>query len=75
MSKTQQWFLITALWLILLFTIFSFYWFQLRPVNIRKICSKNADRVSSQISSGFYDVKKTYQAVYSDCLDSYGVKR
>ena len=75
MTKIQQWFLITALWIALLFTMFAFYWFKIRPVNVKRICSRNADKVSSQITSGFYDAKKTYQAVYFDCLDNYGVKR
>jgi len=75
MTKIQQWSLISALWVILLFVIFAFYWFQIRPVKVKKTCSQTADRYSSQVTSGFYDAKKVYQAVYSDCLDKYGVRR
>lgn len=45
---------------------FNFYWFSLRPQNIRKECYKKA-----QAQSGF---KRIINDSYEDCLMSSGLK-
>ena len=75
MSNLQKWFLILALWAVILAVVFAFYWLQIRPAKVRKICSKEAERFASGIKSNFADMIKVNQAMYSDCLSRNGVER
>jgi len=75
MSNLQKWFLILALWVVILFLGFGFYWLQIRPAKIRKICSEEAGRLAAGVKSNFADMIKVNQAMYSDCLNRNGVER
>ena len=75
MTKLQQWFLIIALWVAILALIFAFYWFQIRPAKIRRICSKEAEKACAEIKSGLANALEVNQAVYAHCLKRNGVEK
>jgi len=74
MTRLQKWFLIAALWVVILALNFSFYWNQIRPVNIRRICAKKAGEASRQIQAGDSNIHEFYRAIYSDCCRNNGLK-
>ena len=73
MTKLQRWFLIIALWMVILIFIFTFYWFQVRPSRIRQICSKEASRACAEVKSNLANMLEVNQAVYAHCLKRNGV--
>lgn len=75
MTNYQKWFLILALWVLLLFGAFIFYWFNVRPVNIRRMCSERAKACSEEVKSSVKNMLETHQAVYYDCLKQHGVEK
>jgi hypothetical protein len=74
MSNLQKWFLIAAMWLILSFIIFAFYWLQIRPVNIRRMCVKKANEASQEIKPSVSNMHEIYRAIYADCCRNNGLK-
>jgi hypothetical protein len=74
MTNTQKWFLIAAMWIGLLFILLTFYWFQIRPVNVRKICSGKADKAAQAMKPNLSNIHEFYRAVYSDCCRNNGLK-
>lgn len=74
MSHLQRWFLIFAMWAVILAAIFVFYWVQIRPVNIRKMCVKKAKQASQEVKLGFPDRQEIYRVIYSDCCRNNGIK-
>ena len=75
MTNIQKWFLIIALWLILLFSIFIFYWHQMRPMKIRQMCVQEAAQACAEIKSSVASKLQVNQAVYSDCLRKNGLDK
>jgi hypothetical protein len=75
MSNLQKWFLIVAMWIVILALIFAFYWVKIRPVKIRQICEKDAGKISTEITSGLANQLEVHQAVYSHCLRRYGIEK
>jgi len=75
MTNMQKWFLIVAMWLVILALIFAFYWIQVRPVKIRRICEKEAGKISAEITSSLPNQLEVHQAVYSHCLRRYGIEK
>jgi hypothetical protein len=74
MNKLQKWFLIVAVWVIILVSTFVFYWFHIRPAKIMQACSQQASKVCSQIRSDLTSVLEVNRAVYSDCLRRNGLR-
>lgn len=75
MSKLQRWFLIIALWVIILGAIFLFYWSQVRPARIRQACTKEANQACAEIKSSVTNMLEVNQAVYAHCLKRNGLER
>jgi len=75
MTKLQRWFLIIALWMIIIIFIFAFYWLQIRPARIRQVCIKEANKACAEIKSSLYNKLEVNQAVYSHCLKRNGVEK
>jgi Na+/melibiose symporter-like transporter len=75
MSKLQGWFLIIALWVIILAVLFFFYWFQVRPAKIRQQCTKEANQACAEIKSSLSNMLEVNQAVYAHCLKRNGVEK
>lgn len=75
MTNLQKWFLIVLLWVVILVLIFAFYWLQIRPAKIRRMCSQEAGKVCSEIKSSISNMLEVHQAVYSHCLRRYGIER
>lgn len=73
-TSIQKWFLITAMWAVILFSIFAFYWVFVRPVKVRRICAAKANQLSSEIKSGASMVEIN-RAIYLDCLRCNGVEK
>ena len=74
-SKLQRWFLISAMWAVILFSIFVFYWLMVRPARIRKMCAQKAKQVSIKVKSDLSDTLEINRAVYSDCLRCNGLDK
>ena len=74
MTNMQKWFLIVAMWVILLFIILAFYWLQIRPVNIRKMCAKKANEATEKMKPNAPNTHEIYRAIYSDCCRNNGLK-
>lgn len=75
-SSIQKWFLIAALWALILILVFAFYWNRVRPVNIRKMCAERARKLSTQFKSGtLSDIFELNQALYADCLRRHGIEK
>ncbi|MDD5291984.1 MAG: hypothetical protein PHY46_02220 [Candidatus Omnitrophica bacterium] len=75
MTKLQKWFLITALWAVILALIFVFYWVQIRPASIRQFCTKEAAKACAEIKSSVSSMLEVNRAVYSDCLSKHGIEK
>jgi len=70
--------------IILVISAFAFYWYELRPENIRKSCSKDAAD-SAVISTQNYEVLNTLKReekqnelmkdFYSNCIKSKGLEK
>lgn len=75
MTILQKWFLITALWVVILISAFVFYWSQVRPAKIRQLCTKEAAQVCAEIKSSVANMLEVNQAVYSHCLERNGLER
>lgn len=73
MTKTKEWFLILALWALIIFGIFAFYWLLVRPGNIRKMCAEKARQVSVGTKAGLSGMLEINRAVYLDCLRCNGI--
>lgn len=74
MTNLQKWFLIIAMWAVILFIVFAFYWTQIRPVKIRQICAKRASIVSEKMNTGLSNALEVHQAVYAECCRKNGLK-
>jgi hypothetical protein len=74
-TKLQRWFLIIAMWAVILFSIFAFYWMMVRPSKIRQMCSQKAKQVSAKVTSDLSDTLEVNRAVYLDCLRSNGLDK
>ena len=75
MAHLQKWFLILALWVVILFTIFAFYWILIRPSRVRQMCAEKAKQVSAGVNSGISSMLEVNRAVYLDCLRSNGIDK
>jgi hypothetical protein len=75
MTNLQKWFLIVALWLGILAAIFAFYWMQVRPGNIRRMCVEKAKEVSFGAKSGVVTMLEINRAIYFDCLRCNGLEK
>jgi flagellar biosynthesis/type III secretory pathway M-ring protein FliF/YscJ len=75
MSTLQKWFLITALWIVILLVGFVFYWTQVRPAKIRQLCTKEAAQACAEIKSSVANMLEVNQAVYSHCLKRNGLEK
>lgn len=73
-TNIQKWFLILAMWAVILFSIFAFYWVFVRPVKVRRICAARANQLSSEIKSG-NNLVEINRAIYLDCLRCNGVEK
>lgn len=73
MSNLQRWFLIVALWMVILGFTFSFYWSQVRPVGIRKMCAKKATLASKEMKPDMSS-HELYRVIYSDCCRNNGIR-
>jgi hypothetical protein len=74
-TKLQRWFLIIAMWAVILFSIFAFYWMMVRPAKIRQMCAQKAKQVSKNVTSGLSDTLEVNRAIYLDCLRSNGLDK
>lgn len=74
MTNIQKWFLIWAMWVVILALIFTFYWNQVRPINIRKMCGKRAAQATQAIKPSGSNIHEIYRAIYSDCCRNNGLK-
>lgn len=75
-TSVQKWFLIAAMWAVIIILVFAFYWNRVRPVNIRRMCAQKACRLSTEFKSGkLSDVLELNQAVYADCLRRNGIEK
>ncbi|MCX5702598.1 MAG: hypothetical protein NTW64_06480 [Candidatus Omnitrophica bacterium] len=74
-TKLQRWFLIVAMWAVILFSIFVFYWMMVRPSKIRQMCVQKAKQVSAKVTSDLSDTLEINRAVYLDCLRSNGLDK
>jgi hypothetical protein len=75
MTNLQKWFLIIGMWAVILTVIFGFYWTQVRPARIRRLCSAYANKSAAEIKSGIPNMLDVSRAVYSDCLKRNGIER
>ncbi|MCX5700651.1 MAG: hypothetical protein NTZ63_03840 [Candidatus Omnitrophica bacterium] len=75
MTIIQRWFLIIALWALILITAFGFYWFYIRPARIRQICTKEANQACAEIKSSLNNMLEVNQAVYAHCLRRNGIEK
>lgn len=73
MAKIKEWFLIAAMWVVIVFAIFAFYWLLVRPGNIRKMCAAKAKQVSVETKTGLSSMLEINRAVYMDCLRCNGL--
>lgn len=64
MSNIQRWFMIMAMWVVIIFMVFAFYWVLVRPVGIRRMCAKKARQVSTGTKSGLDNMLEINRAVY-----------
>lgn len=74
-TKLQKWFLIVAMWAVILFSIFVFYWIMVRPAKIRRMCAQRAKQVSAKVKSVLSDTLEINRAVYLDCLRCNGLDK
>jgi len=74
MTNLQKWFLIIAMWAGILILAMGLYWTQMRPVRIKQMCAKRADKVSIGMKSGLSNTLEVHQAVYSECCRKNGIK-
>ena len=74
MTNLQKWFLIVAMWVVILALILVFYWVQIRPVNIRRMCAKKANEASQEIKPNVPNMHDIYRAIYSDCCRNNGLR-
>ncbi len=75
MTNLQKWFLIVAMWAVILFSIFVFYWTLVRPVKIRQNCAQKAKQISEGTKSGLSNMLEINRAIYLDCLKCNGIDR
>lgn len=75
LTKLQRWFLIIAMWMVILFAVFVFYWMMVRPARIRRMCTEKARQVSVKVKSDIRDTLEINRAVYLDCLRCYGLDK
>jgi len=75
MSKLQKWFLIVAMWVIILFVILVFYWVLVRPARIRQMCAAKAKQVSTETKMGIANMLEINRAIYLDCLRCNGIDK
>jgi len=75
MTTIQKWFLIVALWVVIVALIFAFYWLQIRPAKIRQLCTNEAAQACAEIKSNVSNMLEVNQAVYSYCLRRHGVEK
>lgn len=75
MTNLQKWFLIVAMWVVILFAIFAFYWILIRPVKIRKMCAEKARQVSEGTKAGLSHMLEINRAIYLDCLRCNGIDK
>lgn len=59
--------------LVLLLIAGSFYWFQLRPANIRSYCNWNVRWGPDKPSGYNSQIEKKYDYLYKSCLRSKGI--
>ncbi|MDD5167058.1 MAG: hypothetical protein PHQ57_06715 [Candidatus Omnitrophica bacterium] len=75
MTNIQKWFLIVAMWIVILFLIFAFYWVLVRPAKIRRMCAEKAKQVSAETKSGLSNMLEINRAIYLDCLRCNGIDK
>jgi len=75
MTNLQKWFLIVAMWVVILFSISAFYWVLVRPVKIRKMCAEKARQVSEKTKSDLSNMLEINRAIYLDCLRCNGIDK
>lgn len=59
--------------LLLLIIIFAFYWYEWRPVKIRKQC--NIEAKEKNPTQLFQKINMDYENIYKQCLRKNGVKK
>lgn len=74
-TKLQRWFLIGAMWAVILFSTFVFYWMMVRPALIRKMCAQKARQFAVKAKSDLSDTLEMNRAVYWDCLRCNGLDK
>jgi len=74
MTVIQKWFLIIAVWVVIMFLSFTFYWGQVRPVKIRQMCSKRAGNLSKGFNSNLENMLEVNQSIYLECCRKNGLK-
>jgi hypothetical protein len=75
MHNLQRWFLIVAMWVVILFAIVAFYWVMVRPAKIRQMCAKKAKQISEETKSGLSSMLEINRAIYLDCLRCNGIDK
>lgn len=75
MTKIQQWFLIVAMWVVIVFLVFAFYWVFMRPGRIRQMCAARARQVCVETKSGVANMLEINRAIYLDCLRCHGIDK
>jgi len=75
MTHLQKWFLIVAMWVVILFSISAFYWVLVRPVKIRQMCAEKAKQVSEGTKSSLTNMLEINRAIYLDCLKCNGIDK
>jgi len=74
-TNIQKWFLIMALWVFMIFSVFAFYWLLIRPARVRVMCAEKAKKISLETKSGLLNTLEINRAVYSDCLRCSGIEK
>ena len=75
MTRVQKWFMIIAMWAVILFLMFAFYWMMIRPAKIRQMCAARAKRVSAESKGSVSAMLEINRAIYLDCLRCNGIEK
>jgi hypothetical protein len=75
MTTIQKWFMITAMWVALVFMGGAFYWMQIRPAQVRKMCASKAKIVCENARVELSNMLEINRAIYADCLRANGVDK
>lgn len=53
----------------------AFYWFQLRPAQIREFCAKEVQKTTTKSLSEFVGKQITFDENYKKCLKEHGLEK